>query len=171
MNPLIDEAISLSAPQLKLRSDPSTFTLRRNDIPEDVSCFFARVTGGILFPHRFDDGEIIGFEVADDFGQSINDICLVSPGDACFGHWDLCFVLFRSTMDFESVWGIDLNPRSYGRIFSCRIPFALSEHPQHGATVVARSFGEWLRFWVTNYHKALGDWRSLAKEPDLGPVV
>jgi len=171
MNPVINESISLSAPHLTLRADPESYQPQRNDLPLDVIHFFVSVAAGILFPHRFDDGEIIGFEIADEFGQSINEFCQVPPGDDLLGHWDLCFVLFRSTMDCESVWGIDLNPESFGRIFACRIPFALSEHPQHGAIVVANSFGEWLRFWVDNYRRAAGNWRSLAKEPDLGPVV
>ncbi len=121
MSQAIDEAIELSRQTLVLRDQSSPFIPPRNDLPEDVVKFMERVADGVLFPIEFED-ETDGFELDSiGFAKSINEFYDIPPGDSTFAYCDLCFVMFRSPVDFESAWGLDLNPGSYGRVFACRM--------------------------------------------------
>lgn len=150
--------------------DPShPFKWNRLPLPDDVRRFFERVAGGTLLHTTLSDGMSFGFEIEPDaLMLSVNEYFGIPPGDPNLVHCDKCFAFAHHINDPESAWGIDLNPASFGRIFSFRI--ALGEHPQHQAVVVAHSISEWLRFWMDNLSTAAGDWRRLVKEPRLAPL-
>jgi hypothetical protein len=170
MSDEVSNAINQSRTSLVMRDPSRPFVWNRLSLPDDAREFFERVEGGTLLPTVMADGIAFGFEIEPDaLMMSINEYFGIPPGDSTLGHCDKCFAFAHHISDPESVWGIDLNPASFGRIFSCRM--ALGEHPQHQAFVVANSLSEWLRFWMDNLSKAAGDWRELDKEPQLAPLA
>jgi hypothetical protein len=167
MSDPVDQAIELSRSTLVMRSVERPFTWNRTPLPDDLARFFSQVEGGILLPADYSEGFSFGVEVeCDVFEQSINEYYGINAGDPAFAICDLCFLLFRAPDDCELAWGVDLNPAGFGRIFQCRV--TMGEHPQDTATVVARSFSEWLTFWIENHKQAGGEWRNVVRETTLG---
>lgn len=169
MSDEVTNAIERSRTTLVMRDPARPLVWDRLPLPDDARSFFEQVEGGTLLPAVMADGVSFGFEIEPDaLMMSINEYFGIPPDDPNLGHCDKCFAFAHQSSDPESAWGIDLNPGSFGRIFSCRM--ALGEHPQHQAVVVARSLSEWLRFWMNNLSKAAGDWRAIDREPQLGPL-
>lgn len=166
MSDEVVNAINQSKKALIMRPPSHPFVWNRLPLPDDVREFFTQAAGGTLLSARMNDGISFGFEIEPDaLMMSINEYYGVPAGDLDLSHCDNCFVFAHHLCDPESASAIDLNPCTFGQIVACRL--TMDEHPQHGAVVVAKSFSEWLQFWMNNLHKADGDWRKLAKEPQL----